>query len=142
MLDGVLARKYKSETVIGKFLDPLADKLLVTSVLIMLVFLGRLATYDPLFPIFVVATTVREIFITGIRAIARDNGLVIAAGSLGKKKTWCQMFAIGFLVLPAPIGIIQPHLIGFALFILSLFFSLLSAYQYTAEFWKQLKLKK
>ncbi|MBI2645853.1 MAG: CDP-diacylglycerol--glycerol-3-phosphate 3-phosphatidyltransferase, partial [Deltaproteobacteria bacterium] len=80
-LDGYLARYLKSETNVGKFLDPLADKVLVVAGLIMLIGLGRIH------PILVVIIICREIFITGLRAIASSKGIVIAAEKSAKYKT-------------------------------------------------------
>lgn len=138
ILDGVLARKFSSVSIIGKFLDPLADKLLVVSVLIMLVYLDRVFEYAPLFPLMVVIITGREIFITGLRAIARDKGLVIAAGQLGKLKTWFQMIAIGALVLPEDAFNSKAHLFGLFILFIALLLTLISAIKYTTEFTREI----
>ena len=87
-LDGYLARKYSEVTTLGKFLDPLADKLLVVTALIMLVDLERA-------PAWIVAVIIaRELAVTGLRAVAVDTGVVIAASWLGKLKTVSQIVAI------------------------------------------------
>ncbi|BCR04872.1 CDP-diacylglycerol--glycerol-3-phosphate 3-phosphatidyltransferase [Desulfuromonas versatilis] len=92
-LDGYLARKWEIVTVLGKFLDPLADKLLVMAALIMLIPMGRV----PAWAVFLILA--REITITGLRSIASSEGIVIAASDLGKFKTIFQMTAIPGLLL-------------------------------------------
>lgn len=87
-LDGHIARKHQLVTNIGKFLDPIADKLLVIAVLIAFVERGRISTLIPLLVL------VREFTVTGIRLIAASDGTVIAASNLGKIKTVSQIVAI------------------------------------------------
>ena len=92
-LDGYLARKYKLVTNFGKFMDPLADKLLVCSALICLSSMGKLATWITLIII------AREFIISGFRLVASDNGIVIAASYWGKFKTVSHMAMIIMLIL-------------------------------------------
>ncbi|MBQ7582032.1 MAG: CDP-diacylglycerol--glycerol-3-phosphate 3-phosphatidyltransferase [Lachnospiraceae bacterium] len=92
LLDGKLARKYNLVTNFGKFMDPLADKLLVCSALICLVSMERLAAW---IAIIIIA---REFIISGFRLIASDQGIVIAASMWGKVKTVIQIVMIGFLI--------------------------------------------
>jgi CDP-diacylglycerol--glycerol-3-phosphate 3-phosphatidyltransferase len=92
-LDGWLARRWQVVTVLGKFLDPLADKLIVMAALIMLIPLGRV----PAWAVFLILS--REMVITGLRSIASSEGIVIAASDLGKTKTIFQMVAIVALLL-------------------------------------------
>lgn len=92
-LDGWLARRWQIVTVLGKFLDPLADKLIVMAALIMLIPLERV----PAWAVFLVLA--REVTITGLRSIASSEGVVIAASDLGKYKTIIQMVAISALLL-------------------------------------------
>lgn len=92
-LDGYLARKHRWVTQLGKFLDPLADKLLVAAALIALVELGRLSTWVAMLVIG------REIAVTGLRAVAAAEGVVIAAGPWGKAKTLVQIFFIVTVIL-------------------------------------------
>ena len=92
MLDGKIARKYNLITDFGKFMDPLADKLLVCSALICLVDLGRLPSW---ICIIIIA---REFVISGFRLIASDNGIVIAASWWGKTKTVSQMAMVILMI--------------------------------------------
>ena len=91
--DGKLARKYNLVTNFGKFMDPLADKLLVCSAMICFVGLGTLA------PWIVIIIVAREFIISGFRLIAAENGIVIAANYWGKFKTASQMIMIILLIL-------------------------------------------
>jgi CDP-diacylglycerol---glycerol-3-phosphate 3-phosphatidyltransferase len=156
--DGYLARRKNLTTVLGKFLDPLADKLIVTSVLVMLIPLGRIPAWV------VVLLLARELAITGLRGIASSEGMVIAASQGGKWKTAFQLVGIlGLLIhYPYPVAIITPglhnliagtwfhellagwgipvrpwvdfHIVGLWLIYLSLFFSIFSAWQYIVRF--------
>ncbi len=92
-LDGYLARKWEIVTVMGKFLDPLADKLIVMAALIMLIPLGRV----PAWAVFLIIA--RETLVTGLRSVASSEGIVISASDLGKYKTIFQMVAIIALLL-------------------------------------------
>lgn len=93
LLDGKIARKRNLVTNFGKFMDPLADKLLVCSALICLVEMERLAAW------MVIVIIAREFIISGFRLIASDNGVVIAASYWGKFKTTFQMIMIILLIL-------------------------------------------
>ena len=94
MLDGKIARKYNLVTNFGKFMDPLADKLLVCSAMICLIPSGKLPT--------AIVIIAREFIISGFRLVASDNGIVIAANYWGKFKTVSQMAMI--IVLIADLG--------------------------------------
>jgi CDP-diacylglycerol--glycerol-3-phosphate 3-phosphatidyltransferase len=98
MLDGKIARRYNLVTNFGKFMDPLADKLLVCSALICLVELDMLASW------IVIIIIAREFIISGFRLIASDNGIVIAASYWGKFKTVFQMFMVIVLILNQYLG--------------------------------------
>ena len=123
-LDGYVARKYDLISNFGKFIDPIADKLLVTSALIILVQIGKL---DAIIAIVMIA---REFIISGFRLVAAVEGNVIAAGWLGKVKTVLQIIAIVLMLLDdvmfASLGI------AFANFVMwvALFFSVASAIEY------------
>ncbi len=101
-LDGWLARKMGLISLLGKFLDPLADKLLVMAVLVWLVYLGRLPTLGVVAVIVLIG---RELSITALRTIAMSEGVVMAAGQSGKDKTALQMSAILLLILHHPLRI-------------------------------------
>lgn len=93
LLDGKIARKYNLVTNFGKFMDPLADKLLVCSALICLIELNALPAW------MVIIIISREFIISGFRLIASDNGVVIAASYWGKFKTTFQMVSVVLLIL-------------------------------------------
>ena len=93
LLDGKIARKYNLITDFGKFMDPLADKLLVCAAMICLVEMGRLPAW------MVIVIISREFIISGFRLVASDNGVVIAASYWGKFKTTFQMLMIIVLIL-------------------------------------------
>ena len=93
MLDGKIARKYNLVTNFGKFMDPLADKLLVCSALICLIQLGQLPAW------MVIIIVSREFIISGFRLVAAEQGIVIAASYWGKFKTVSQMVMIILLIL-------------------------------------------
>ena len=92
LIDGKIARKYNLITNLGKFLDSLADKMLVISVLIALVDTGRISS------VWVIIIAFREFAVTGIRMLASAKGVVMAAKMIGKIKTVTQMIAITFLM--------------------------------------------
>ena len=93
-LDGWLARRFRSVTVLGKLMDPLADKVLVAVSLIMLIPLGRVPAW------MVLVIIVREFVVTGLRGVAAQAGTVVAASFLGKIKSTVQYLALGFLIFP------------------------------------------
>jgi CDP-diacylglycerol--glycerol-3-phosphate 3-phosphatidyltransferase len=135
-LDGWLARRKNLVTVIGKFLDPLADKLIAMAALVMLVHLGRVAAWV------VIVVMAREFAVTGLRTIAMSEGIVIAAGREGKYKTALQLVAIVFLLLhyAYPIdfilgtAVVDANRVGTVLLYISVFFSVWSAWKYFAGF--------
>ena len=93
MLDGKIARKYNLVTNFGKFMDPLADKLLVCSALICLIQLGQLPAW------MVIIIVSREFIISGFRLVAAEQGIVIAASYWGKFKTTFQMIEVVLMIL-------------------------------------------
>ena len=121
MLDGKIARKYNLVTNFGKFMDPLADKLLVCSALIAFVDMDMVPTW------IVMIIIAREFIISGFRLVASDNGIVIAAGIWGKLKTVCQMIMITVLI--ADFGGIF-DMIGTVLIWLSLILTIISLVDY------------
>ncbi|MEZ4374543.1 MAG: CDP-diacylglycerol--glycerol-3-phosphate 3-phosphatidyltransferase [Polyangiaceae bacterium] len=137
LLDGYLARKLGVVSVLGKFLDPLADKLLVMAVLIWMVPMGRISEWV------VILLLGREISITGLRSIASSEGVVIAAGGGGKSKTALQMVGILCLVIGYPyhldigiydLGVVDLVPVGRWLIYISLVFSFGSGFEYVRLF--------
>jgi CDP-diacylglycerol--glycerol-3-phosphate 3-phosphatidyltransferase len=133
-LDGYLARKRNQVSVLGMFLDPLADKLFVLGTLVFLVARGRVETW------LVVILMSRELAVTGLRAIASSYGLVIAAGAGGKAKTALQTVGIVFLLIHFRYRILifdsqlDFHRVGTYLIYGSLVMSLWSFGEYTRFF--------
>jgi CDP-diacylglycerol---glycerol-3-phosphate 3-phosphatidyltransferase len=137
LLDGYLARKLRVVSVLGKFLDPLADKLLVMASLVWMVPMGRIPEWA------VILLIGREISVTGLRSIASSEGVVIAAGEGGKSKTALQMIGILCLIIGFPyhlslgfidMGMVDLVYVGRALIYVSLVFSLTSAVEYMGLF--------
>ena len=110
LVDGKIARKYQLVTNFGKFMDPLADKLLVCSALICLVELERIPAW------IVIVIIAREFVISGLRLIAADDNVVISASKWGKVKTVFQMIMVGFMIGNLPVlNIITQTLMWIAL---------------------------
>lgn len=125
LLDGKIARKYNLVTNFGKFMDPLADKLLVCAAMICLIEKGKLAAW------IVIVIISREFIISGFRLIASDNGVVIAASYWGKFKTTFQMFMVIFLIADLG-GSIFP-VIETALVYISLILTIVSLIDYLVK---------
>jgi CDP-diacylglycerol--glycerol-3-phosphate 3-phosphatidyltransferase len=145
LLDGYLARRQGLVSVLGKFLDPLADKLIVAAVLVWLVSMGRMPAWA------VVLLLSREITITALRSIASSEGLVISAGGGGKLKTALQMVGIICLIVGYPypchmwvydFGVVDYVHVGRMLVYLSLVFSITSAAEYMQMFARAIEAKK
>ncbi len=137
LLDGYVARRTGQITRLGKLLDPIADKLLVLSALILLVNVDRVSA---LVAILVIA---REVAVTGIRAIAAGEGMIISAETTGKYKMALQVVAITMLILEgtevSELG--NLHLAGIVTLYLSLVLGYVSGGQYVLSFWKQIVAK-
>ncbi len=121
LLDGKIARKYNLVTNFGKFMDPLADKLLVCSAMICLIEMGKLPAW------IVIIIIAREFIISGFRLVASDNGIVIAASYWGKFKTVFQMAMI--IVLIVDLGGVF-DLIGNVLVVIALALTVISLFDY------------
>lgn len=130
LLDGYVARRYQIVTTMGKFLDPIADKLVINTAMILMVPIGRI-------PAWVVAIIViRDFFVDGIRTIATSEGIVIQASWLGKQKTLCQVFAVSALMIHYPILGADAHTVGTILLFLALILSVYSGIDYFTKFLK------
>jgi CDP-diacylglycerol--glycerol-3-phosphate 3-phosphatidyltransferase len=133
LLDGFLARRRQLVTTFGKFLDPLADKLIVSSALIMLVPLGRAPAW------MVVVIVGRELAITGLRSMAVSEGKVISADELGKKKMVFQIVAILGLLLHYEYFGVNFHVVGMFFLWLAVVLTLWSGINYFRRFWDVLE---
>jgi CDP-diacylglycerol---glycerol-3-phosphate 3-phosphatidyltransferase len=141
VIDGFLARRWNMITVVGKLLDPLADKLIVAAALVMMVRLGRLPAWV------VIALLSREFIVTGLRQVAASEGMVIAAGQEGKWKTALQLVGIVALCIHYPHFInfgfetleVNFNLVGRTLIYASTAFSVWSAAVYFSAFVKMLE---
>lgn len=134
-LDGYFARKFKTESTMGKFMDPIADKILVLAALILLLDLHRID------PVLVILLLGRDIFIGGVRSVAATKNVIIAAKPFGKWKTALQMISIPCLLIYHPelaFGV-NIDVIGYVGLWLSVILSLISGVQYTYGYFKENK---
>jgi CDP-diacylglycerol---glycerol-3-phosphate 3-phosphatidyltransferase len=133
-LDGYLARSRGQVSVLGKFLDPLADKLIVTAVLVVMVQLGRVPAW------IVIVMIARDLAVNGLRSLASAEGLVIAASDGGKVKTALQLVAVMFLLVHfryPVLGLdfsIDYHVTGMGVLYVSLVMSIISGVDYVRSF--------
>ena len=125
LLDGKIARKYHLVTNFGKFMDPLADKLLVSAAMICLIQTGKLAAW------IVIIIISREFIISGFRLIASDNGIVIAASYWGKFKTTFQMLMVIVLILDIQLPFFQ--ILGVVLTYAALILTVVSLVDYIVK---------
>ncbi len=140
VVDGFLARRWNMITVVGKLLDPLADKLIVAAAMVMMVRLGRIPAW------LVIVLISREFVVTGLRQIAASEGMVIAAGQEGKWKTALQLVGIVALCIhyPHPVNflfetyVVNFNVVGQTLVFLSTAFSVWSAALYFRAFLQML----
>ena len=123
-IDGHYARKYNLVTTLGKFLDPLADKLLVSAALILLVEIGL----APAWVVIIILS--REFAVTGLRAILAGHGEIVAANQLGKIKTWAQIVAISALILHNTIFTLIGIPFDDIMLYIALFFTIWSGWDY------------
>ncbi len=129
-MDGHIARKHNLVTNFGKFMDPIADKLLVMSAMIML--------YDKIGAVAIIIMLGREFIISGFRLVASDAGIVIAAGKSGKLKTVVQMIMIIVLILPIEGNTIYNY-VSIGLIYTSVILSVYSCYEYIKANFKVLE---
>jgi CDP-diacylglycerol--glycerol-3-phosphate 3-phosphatidyltransferase len=131
MLDGYLARKYNMITTMGKFLDPLADKIIVNAAMILMIPIGRI-------PAWIVAITIiRDLIVDGIRSISSSEGLYVQASPLGKQKTIAQLFAVTALMIHYPFFGINSHLVGMTILYIALLLTLYSGADYFIKFYRR-----
>lgn len=129
-LDGYLARRRKMVTTLGKFLDPLADKLLIVAALIALIPARGIPAW------MVIVIVGREISVTGLRGIAVSQGLVISASTLGKHKTVFEVASISLLILNSSYFSIQLQQVGMGLLWIAMGLAVISGVDYFKRFLK------
>ncbi len=132
-LDGYLARRSSQITKFGILLDPIADKFLVISALILLVDMVKLSAW------IAIVIIVREFVVTALRVVALSKNIVIPAETGGKLKTTAQMTSIVLLLLPGGIGEVDFYDIGLILMYVALLLAVISGIKYTFSFWRQVQ---
>ena len=131
-LDGYFARKYQMITTIGKFLDPIADKIIVNTAMILLISINRI-------PAWIVAITIiRDLIVDVIRSIASSEGIYIQASILGKQKTVAQIIAVTALIIHYPILGINAHLVGTAILYVAFIFTIYSGIDYLVKLYQSI----
>ncbi len=128
LLDGYIARRYQIVTTMGKFLDPVADKIIVNTAMILMIPIGRIHAW------MVAIIIIRDFVVDGMRSIASSEGVVIDASSLGKQKTLCQIFAVTALMIHYPVFGVDAHIVGIAVLYAALFLTLYSGTDYSLKF--------
>ena len=131
LLDGHIARRDNLVTSFGQFLDPLADKVLICSVLIMLTYLNWISAW------ITILIVCRELLVTGLRAMAADEGIVIAADKFGKWKTTLQSIAIVPLTLHYPVMGINVQALGKLLLYIALALTVVSGINYVYSYYRR-----
>jgi CDP-diacylglycerol--glycerol-3-phosphate 3-phosphatidyltransferase len=124
LIDGYIARKYHLVTTMGKFLDPIADKLVINTAMILMIPIGRI-------PAWIVAVTImRDLIVDGIRSIASAEGKFIQASILGKQKTLAQIIAVTALMIHYPFLGLDSHLVGTVILYIALVLTVYSGIDY------------
>lgn len=136
LLDGYLARRWEQITKLGKLLDPIADKLLILSALILLVDFDRVPAW------IAIVLIGREMAITGLRAIASSEGIIIPADTTGKYKLFVQVFAIVLLILNFETPYFSFLILGTVLLWVAMILAISSAIQYVILYSRQIKNKR
>lgn len=131
LLDGYFARKWNQVSIMGKFSDPIADKLIHMVVMVVFIPMGRIAAW------WVVLFLFREIMISGLRAVAAAEDIIIDAGSGGKKKTFFLNCGLTAWIIWDPLFGLNAYSIGMVFMILATIFAFSSAFQYTRTFFTQ-----
>jgi CDP-diacylglycerol--glycerol-3-phosphate 3-phosphatidyltransferase len=128
--DGYIARKYHMITTMGKFLDPIADKIIVNTAMILMIPIGRI-------PAWIVAITIiRDLIVDVIRSIASSEGIYIQASILGKQKTVTQIIAVTALIIHYSIFGINAHIVGTMVLYIALFLTIYSGIDYFIKLYK------
>ena len=130
LIDGFIARRYNLITNLGKFLDPLADKLIVNSAMILMIPIGRIDAW------IVVIIIMRDLIVDGIRSMASAEGIYIQASILGKQKTLAQIIAVTALMIHYPFLGLDAHFIGTIVLYVALFLTLYSGIDYFIKFFR------
>ena len=129
-LDGFIARKYNMITTMGKFLDPLADKLIVNTAMILMIPIGRIDAW------IVVMIIMRDLIVDGIRSIASSEGIYIQASVLGKQKTLAQIIAVTALMIHYPFFGLDAHFVGTVILYVALLLTIYSGLHYFVQFYR------
>jgi CDP-diacylglycerol---glycerol-3-phosphate 3-phosphatidyltransferase len=130
LLDGYIARRFEIVTTMGKFLDPIADKLIVNTAMILMIPIGRI-------PAWIVAVIIiRDFAVDGIRNIAASEGMVIQASPLGKRKMLCQIFAVSALMIHYPFIGADAHAVGMVILFIALVLTGTSGIDYFLKFYR------
>ena len=124
-----MARKYHIVTNIGKFLDPIADKIIVNAAMILMIPIGRIPAW------IVSLIIIRDFIVDGIRTIATSEGMIIDASKLGKRKTLCQIFAISALIIHYPFIGADAHIVGMVILYIALWLTIHSGIDYLLMFY-------
>ncbi len=129
-LDGFVARKYDLITTMGKFLDPLADKLIVNSAMILMIPIGRIDAW------IVVIIIMRDLIVDGIRSIASSEGIYIQASIIGKQKTLAQIIAVTALMIHYPFFGLDAHFVGTIILYVAFLLTIYSGMDYFVKFYR------
>ncbi len=130
LLDGYIARRFEIVTTMGKFLDPIADKLIVNTAMILMIPINRIPAWV------VVVMIIRDFAVDGIRNVASAEGLIIQASKHGKRKTLCQIFAVSALIIHYPFIGADAHVVGMAILYIALALSIISGVDYFFKFYQ------
>jgi len=130
LLDGYVARKYHIVTNIGKFLDPIADKIIINTAMIPMIPIRRIPAW------IVSLIIIRDFIVDGIRNIATSEGMIIDASKLGKRKTLCQIFAISALMIHYPFIGADAHIVGMVILYIALWLTIHSGIDYLLMFYR------
>jgi CDP-diacylglycerol---glycerol-3-phosphate 3-phosphatidyltransferase len=129
LIDGYIARKYHLVTTMGKFLDPIADKLVINTAMILMIPIGRISAW------IVAITIMRDLIVDGIRSIAAAEGRFIQASLLGKQKTLSQIIAVTALIIHYPFLGADAHLVGIVILYFAFVLTIYSGIDYFMKYY-------